>query len=302
MKTCFMSSKRFRFNVWWWLTAVPLLAAPCEASLNVVGYYNVPVTNGYYLMVNQLSNGNNSITNVLMSPPDGTKVYMWDLGNQAFTAPSTYSASSDTWDINYRLSVGTGFVMQVSRPAMITFVGEVPQGWLTNYVAGGNRFTLIGSRVPQGADLTTLVFPRLDGLNASLFESGSQSFVDAYSYFQGYGWFDPRGLAAPGGPLVNVGQSFFVWNPNPATNWIRYFIVQLAAQKNAVAGGPSVASIAAGPSGVSLNVVNPGGRSYDVQFSKDGITWSTVATAQTGPVWKGPWLGGVQGYYQVIQP
>ena len=51
----------------------------------------------------------------------------------------------------------------------------------------------------------------------------------------------------------------------------------------------------------TLNVFNPAGASYGVQFSTDGVTWSTLATNQTGRVWKGIRPSSPQGYYRLLK-
>src|SRR5262245_7859634 len=75
-----------------------------QISINVVGYVNVSLTNGFTFLSNPLSATNNSLNFVLTPPPAGTRVYLWDVANQSFSPPSTYS-SSQGWSINYEIPV-----------------------------------------------------------------------------------------------------------------------------------------------------------------------------------------------------
>src|SRR5262245_50981047 len=115
-----LRTTNYRTNPNFLVLAIGLLmfALAQEMQANVVGYVNVPLTNGYNFLENPLNvtsgtNGtvNNSITNVLRVVPDGTEVFLWDTTNQAFTPPSIYSAASSNWSINYLLPVGRGFVL-----------------------------------------------------------------------------------------------------------------------------------------------------------------------------------------------
>jgi hypothetical protein len=103
------------------LAIVVLVAGPQQGYCPVVGYFNVAVTNGYNLIANPLDQPpDNSITNVISSPPDGTKVYLWDVPTQVFQPPSTYS--NGNWDVNLELPPGRGFVLYANIGSTITFL------------------------------------------------------------------------------------------------------------------------------------------------------------------------------------
>jgi hypothetical protein len=280
------------------------------AQAAIVGYDIVPLTNGYNFIANPLdqsaSPGGNSITNVMNPPPDGTSIYLWDINNQAFTPPSIYSITTSNWSINYVLPVGRGFVLQTSRAWTNTFVGEVLEGHLTNFVAGSNKFSLLGSMVPLVDTLSNLSFPGTDGDNVYVFKTPNQMYSDALAYFAGYGWFDPNGAVATNGPVVNVAQALFVQNPGPDTNWIINYTnstLSSAASQDAAltfrSGGAEIQSLSISPGVATLRIPNSGGAKYDVEFSIDRLVWTAVATNQTENVWTGPRPGGPHGYYRL---
>jgi len=310
-----LKTKHHRMKAPWLSLALGLalagLAGFGQQARAVVGYVNVTVTNGYNFLANPLSlSGDNSpsansITNVIPSAPDGSKVYLWDVTNQAFTAPSIYSVAATNWTINYFLPVGRGFVMQATSRWTITFVGYVLEGFLTNFVAGTNQFSLLGIMVPLSDSLSNLFFPGIDGDNAVVFYTPNQTYSDAFTYFMGYGWFDPNRAVSTDGPIIAVAQSFFIQNPAQSTNWIRHFTVPQAAAQSAArvvsSTDPEIQSLGLAAGTATLNVFNPGGASYGVQFSTDGVTWSTLATNQTGRVWKGIRPSSPQGYYRLLK-
>src|SRR2546422_4750529 len=99
-----MKTKHHRMRARWLSLAIGLalagLAGFGQQARAAVGYVNVTVTNGYNFLANPLNyygNNNpsgNSITNVIHQAPDGSKVYLWDVTNQVFTAPSIYSVAA----------------------------------------------------------------------------------------------------------------------------------------------------------------------------------------------------------------
>ena len=281
------------------------LAGSWQSAQGVVGYVNVTVKPGYNLIHNPLHVApTNSIASVIPSPPQGTTVFLWDVPSQSFGPVSTYDTNSGGWDVPVNLPPGRGFVWYAPAAYTNTFVGEVLQGPLTNFVAGNNKLSALGSKVPQTGMLSTdLLFPIIDGADVFLFNNASQTYIDAFTCFKGFGWFDPNGVAGTGGPVINVAQAFFVQNPGPDTNWVRNFIVQFAPL-SAVArsAGAAISSLQISGEAVTLMVQNPSGATYTVQFSSDGFSWTTVASELTGSVWQGKNPGGDQGYYQVIQP
>jgi hypothetical protein len=294
------------------LAALGLAAFREPGYSNVIGYVVVPLTAGYNLIENPLNVGpDNNITNVIASPPQDTAIYLWDVPSQTFGPVATFD-SFFGWDTIVYLPPGRGFFWYAPSPGYTNvFVGEVLQGSQTNFVAGNNKLSALGSKVPQSGALSTdLAFPAIDGANVFFFNGASQTFTDAFTCFNGFGWFDPNGVAGTGGPVLNVGQAFFVQNPGPDANWVRNFTVQFAslspntgaAKSEAQTVSARISSVQISGASVTVKVQNPSGSAYTLQFSSDGLSWATVASGLTGSAWQGKFPGGSRGYYQVAQP
>ena len=296
-------------------TAALVLAAftvfESRAYAAVVGYVNVILTNGYNFVANPFDSGTNDLGTAVPTAPDGTRAYVWDVTNQVFLPPSTYSNALGGWNRDYSVPTGKGFVILANAPFTNTCVGNVLQGHMTNFVAGSNKFSLLASMIPAGGPLggawPYLGFPGSDGEDCLLFDTTNQTYLDAWTYFSGYGWFNSAGATRTNGPLLNVAQSFFVQNPGPDAIWGGLFHVQVVqAQMNLVTASsstaPEISRIRVRDRNVTLDVLNPSGGPYNVQFSTDVVTWTTLARNQTGPAWTGKCPAGAQGYYQVVQP
>ena len=253
------------------------------------------------------------ITNVIPSAPVSTRIYLWNVTNQVFQQVGLFSDSINNWTTpdeaapcQVQLPPGLGFVLWVPSPYTDTLVGSVPQGSMTNFVAGTNKLSLLASKPPLSGTLTgDLGFPGIDGADAQTFSSASQSYSDACTRLPGYGWYDPAGLATTAGPVIGVAQPFFVRNPGPDTNWFQILNLLSLQKKSALATSAAAAeirSLAVSVGTVTLNLSNPTGARFNVQFSPDGRSWTTVATQQSGTVWTGLLPGGVQGYFQLVNP
>jgi hypothetical protein len=306
------------------LTVATLCASVGPALSNIVSYANVTFTNGYNFIANPLDaavtgtnvSNANSLTNIIPSPPDQTMVFVWDVTNQVFLPPATYDASAfpPAWDLNFDLPPGKGFVVLANALWTNTFVGNVEQGSLTNFVAGTNKFSLLANKVPLAESLRIMgltgsnsaLFATTDGQNVYTFRTPSQSYSDAFTWFGGYGWFDPDGVVDTNGPVIAIAQSFFIQNPGPDAYWIRSFIVPSASAAPsplAVSSStePTIRRLSASGGWITLEIANAR-KAYDVQFSSDGRKWKTVARNRTGILWSQPHPGGTQGYYRLVTP
>ena len=293
------------------LAALGLLAMRQNASA-IAGVYYVAMTNGYNFVANQLiatdASGatNNTLTNVVIAPPEGTRAYTYNVTNQAFLPPAIYHTNGG-WTTNFDCSPGKGFVIYANSQWSNTFVGQVPTGYLTNFVRGSNAFSLIAAEIPlNGRLIADLNFPGTDGDDLFLFRTIPQVYSDAITFFTNYTWFDPQGPPGPADPTVKLGESFFLQNPGPGTNWVIFFdpLGGPVANPKAVttADSPSIGHLRVSLGKATLDVLNPGGGGYNVQFSSDATSWKTVATNQTATVWTGTYAGTARGYYQVVRP
>jgi len=211
-------------------------------SLNVVGYVNVPIVAGFNMIDNPLDDGmGDTLTNVIPGNgvvddvAGGSTFYPWSgsgYGNAIsyFTGFGWYDANLGGYATN-TIPPGAGFFLYTPTPTNITFVGTVPQGTNSRSLPAG--FTLTASTYPlaqqpgystDGSNYTTMELPVNGGDTLYLFTNSTGYY--AYSYFDGYGWYDGNNPSLdPGGPLIGVGQGFFL-SKSIAATWTQSFTVQ----------------------------------------------------------------------------
>jgi hypothetical protein len=201
-------------------------AAQSVYSVNAVGYVNLTMKSGYNLIGNPLnSTNNNHINAVLPDAPDFSALLTWNLAAQQFNQADL--CFSGVWyDLanqpsQTRLDPGKAFFFQNQSggDVIITFVGEVPQGSLTNFI--GANFGFYASQVPQAGTLSALGFPGLDFMSFYKWNPVLQRFEPAYNYI--IQWYDPDNN--PSDPSLGVAEGFLLSNPNPPVSWTRNFSV-----------------------------------------------------------------------------
>jgi len=188
-------------------------------SLNVVGYYNVPVTaNTWYLVGNQLSTSNNMLKQVIPVAPDGAQFQKFNSGYQAFVYDEIEGSWTGANVDATTLAPGEGGFFKSPSATTLTFVGEVKQGGLTNTLPLG-LYVISASQVPQAGTPTALAIPGEDGDQLQLYRSGYKAFV--YDSIEG----DWTGAGAP--PTIGVGEAFFYKKSSTSsqTKWVRNFTV-----------------------------------------------------------------------------
>jgi len=203
-------------------------------SVNAVGYVNVTIKPGYNLIANPLNGTNNQISTVMpaTSLPDDTTLLTWNGTIQDFNQ-ADFVASGAWYDqlgnpSHTVVAPGAGFFIYKPNAGNLTatFVGEVPQGTLSNPI--GQNFGFYSSIVPQSAGLSTLAFPGVVDMTYQTFNTTIQDYDQAYQYvgtIPGYpsGWADPAGN--PADPTPAVAQGFLIFNPGSAQSWNRTFSV-----------------------------------------------------------------------------
>ena len=202
-------------------------------SVNAVGYVNLSIAfptptpvSPFAIVANPLNGTNNLISTVIPNAPDGTIAYLFR-NNQYdiiyYTGPGSWTNPSGP---EPTIAPGEAFFLGFDgtvapNPTVLTFVGEVPQGNLTNAVPTG--FSMRSSIVPQSGGLTTVLGfypsdPVADVDTLFQFNAASQSY-DIFYYVGGGNW-------SPSEPVVNVATGFFFQNNSGATeNWGRTFTV-----------------------------------------------------------------------------
>ncbi len=183
-------------------------------SLNVIGYYNRPLSPGNNLIANQLGYGvwgqyTNTLDNILSgSVADGSTFTKWDPQANQFLPVSTYSAAQTNWSINYTLDLGEGGLLHSPVVASNIFVGEVNGSifnidtgeyyWSPNYASG---LYLLSSPVPFSAATFEQVVGRspVDGEWVKILDEITQTYSTT-TYHAGVGWDN-------GDPILSIGQA-----------------------------------------------------------------------------------------------
>jgi len=199
--------------------AVGITASQAQVySVNAVGYINVTCPQGYKIVSNQLITTNNTIPAIFTSVPNGTKVLKW--AGAGFSINS-FDVDFGWDDTTSTLSPGEGaFVFNpTATPFTVTFVGEVPQGNLTNAIP--HNYSLQGSKVPQAGRLQTDLgyAPSANDKVLKWLNNGpSNQGYQISTYDVDFGW-DLE-------PNVAVGEGFFIQrNAAGASQWTRQFSV-----------------------------------------------------------------------------
>lgn len=201
-------------------------------SVNAVGYVNVAITNKsaasstYAILSNPLNGTNNNINTVMPTAPADTLAFFFRGTPAGFNTTETYIDASTGWlPGTTTVNPGEGFFLALpagvpGSVTTLTFVGEVPQGNLTNSLAAG--YSLAASIVPQAGGITSVLglsSPNPDDL-VFLFDRATQSYVDAATYI------DPVVGWLPSEPSPGVAEGFFYLNTGASSlNWGRTFNV-----------------------------------------------------------------------------
>jgi hypothetical protein len=190
-------------------------------SLNVVGYINLNMTNGYNLVANQLdfdgTGTNNTIIGVFSNNlPVGSIVYKFVSGsfNNYIYGRGGWPPSANGVSFN----PGEALFITIPSPVTITTVGQVLQGTYTNTLSGG--YTMAASVAPLSGTLDSTGNGGLNYVPSTsdilyLWDPVNQVY-DNYLHGRG-GW-------SPSDPVISVGQGIFLSSPN--TTWVNTFTVQ----------------------------------------------------------------------------
>jgi len=206
-------------------------------SANAVGYVNMTLQPGFSLISNPLDNTNNSVPVLFSGVPAQTRVYRFNPTTQGYEVGTKINAT--LWNAAGNAMVinpGEGFFISIpgATPVNVTFVGEVPQGSLSNPLTPGG-YQIKSSQVPQAlplgrpqtaAGVQTLGFPANVG-DVVFFFNGSYTSASFRQLVAGQ---DPRwvGSISPtaDGPVPAVGQGFFLFKAaGSPTAWTRTFSV-----------------------------------------------------------------------------
>jgi hypothetical protein len=190
-------------------------------SVNAVGFVNVTLPPGFTMVSNPLNGTANTISGLIPAPPVGSAVFKFDSTTQSFKRMDyvgIWIVQGGGAELTLNPGEGVFFKNAATTNIVVTFVGTVPSGNLTNSIP--SAFSMLSSQVPQAGLLQTdLGFPTVTGDSIFLWNTTTQS----------YDRFDYAGVWIKSGggiqePSVQVGQAFFA-RKNTPVNWTRNFSI-----------------------------------------------------------------------------
>jgi hypothetical protein len=205
-------------------------------SLNIVGYVNVAVPQGFSIVSNPLDDGlgdGNIITNVLTSTntPVGSQVFLFSPAGGFANTETFFGSGFNNWfPGTNQLSPGAASFLFSPVATNITFVGQIAAGNYTNALAAGT-FNLVGSIVPESLPLgntgvtNTLQIPASPGDEVFRFSTANFGGYNTITFFNNLGWFDPTNPSgSTNGPALGVGEGVFLLS-TLGGNWVQTFTV-----------------------------------------------------------------------------
>lgn len=190
--------------------AATVQAADAVYSVNVVGYASVDVPEGFSMIANPLDAGDNSLANVMPSPPQFTTVYKFDTIQGAFSGISFFNNGS--WSNGaLTLAPGEGGFIAANEAFTVTFSGEVLQGELSNPLSAG--FSIISSQVPQAGSLSSLGYTPAQFDTVYKYDNAISNYT--ITFYNNGSWNN-------GEPSLAIGEAFFLAKQN-AGSWDRTF-------------------------------------------------------------------------------
>jgi hypothetical protein len=121
-------------------------------SANAVGYVNLSLPAGFSMISNPLNAATNDLQSLLTNVPNNTAIYTWSTTLESY-APSTFRSTTGKWTSDEVLNPGAGAFINLASATTITFVGNVPQGSLTNIIAPG--FSIQSIPIPVSLTITS---------------------------------------------------------------------------------------------------------------------------------------------------
>jgi hypothetical protein len=205
-------------------------------SLNVVGYINIPLVEGFQLIANQLdfdgTGTNNTTSNVMgTNLPVGSAVYTWSGSKytiSTFALPK--GGTTAAWSPEYTLNPGQGAWLSIPTGGLsgtssnLTTVGQVDQGALVNnYLASGGGYGLVGSIVPISGGLQTVLnyMPSVGDQVYQWSTSAGKYTISTFAVPKG----GTTGAWSPSEPVIQISQGFWL-NSGAKSMWSNYFQVQ----------------------------------------------------------------------------
>jgi len=195
-------------------------------SVNAVGYVNTTLLPGFNLVSNPLDNKTgNTIQNLFgtgMTPvPEGLTVFHWDSEADTYVS-AVYSEFFGGWDpiaaANTVIAPGNGVFVFLpgAANATVTFVGEVPQGNLSNPLPTG--FSIKASQVPQAGTVSALGYTTPAEGDTFFKWNATTDGYESFTFSSFLGGWDPAE------PSFAVGEAAYLFKQTAGT-WNRTFDV-----------------------------------------------------------------------------
>jgi hypothetical protein len=171
-------------------------------SQNAVGYVNLSLGAGFTMIANPLNNSSNDVVTLFgTNMPNTTAVYVYNSATASYSAVS-YRAATQKWSGDLTLAPGSGAFINLPSATTVTFVGNVPQGTLTQSIPPG--FSIQSYPIPVSVAQTNSIV----GLPAPTNLDVIYAFKNATQGYSGYTYNSARG--GWGGIYTPaVGESFF---------------------------------------------------------------------------------------------
>jgi len=189
-------------------------------SVNAVGYVNTTMKKGFNLVANPLIAADNTVASLFKSTPFGTQVYKFNGTGFDIATNDDLEGKFVGTSANAAVNPGEGVFVKNNTAGdfTVTFVGEVPQGALSNPLPKG--LSIRSSQVPQEGKITTdLAFPAAPG---------DQVFKYTGTGYTIFTFDDLENAWTRAGvkeePVLGVGESVFVRKVAAGT-WTRNFSV-----------------------------------------------------------------------------
>jgi hypothetical protein len=222
-------------------------------SQNVVGYVNLPMTNGVFSVVAPAldldgTGVNNTVASLFPNPAINDKVYVFNgagydilsyIVQQSGHSPN-YTYATNWFDAlgaiapNYPINPGQAAFYLPATNETATITGVVLQGTnlVNTYFPAAGNFQLLSSIFPIAGGLTSVLGyqPTINDI-VYIYDNGQ---YDIYSYIvqqSGHSpnytyatnWFNALGVVQE--PVINVGQGFWI-RPGGSSSWSQNLTVQ----------------------------------------------------------------------------
>ncbi len=208
-------------------------------SLNVVGYVNVTLPSHQFTAVanpldasmgGTIATGN-AMTNIFSATAgniaNGSTIATFNSALNNYNAAISYVGLSKKWGSTFLMPPGVAalYFNAGASDTVVTFTGQVPQGAYNVGTLNSHQFSLVGSPIPIGGNITNSTsvvgLVPANGDSVATFNGAVNNWNAAASYV---GLSKKWGTTASS--TIGVGQGFLYFNASAtANNWVSNFTV-----------------------------------------------------------------------------